>query len=149
QDQGILQVQEALRNLTELANRAAVSFYTVDARGLDPLLPTAGDDLSGDIDNSRLAGDVPPGNEYTRWLEHGKMGISDRQMEFVEAQEGLRELASDTGGFFVQGTNDLSFGVRRVLRDQEGYYLLGFVPEESTFKGKNASNSFHNLKVIV
>ena len=40
-------VLEALRRLTDLANRASVVIYTMDARGLQTLGITAADDVSG------------------------------------------------------------------------------------------------------
>ena len=44
-EQSIFRVQQALNNLTDLANRASVSIYTIDARGLEVLGMTAADDL--------------------------------------------------------------------------------------------------------
>jgi len=35
-----------------------------------------------------------------------------------------------------------------VLNDQESYYLIGFIPEEATFKREKA-RGFHDLKVKV
>ncbi len=49
-EQSILLVRDALRNLTDLANRSSAVVYTMDARGLQPLTMTAADDLSGDFE---------------------------------------------------------------------------------------------------
>src|SRR5207244_6523257 len=49
-EQSILRVRDALRNLTDLANRSSAVIYTMDARGLQPLGITAADDLSGDFE---------------------------------------------------------------------------------------------------
>src|SRR4030095_3517884 len=68
--------------------------------------------------------------------------------DFIESQEGLNYLAQQTGGFFIRNTNDLSGGVRKVLNDQSSYYLIGFVPEASTFKHDKVVG-FHDLTVKV
>jgi hypothetical protein len=76
-------------------------------------------------------------------------GSAERRQEFFESQEGLRYLAARTGGEFVGNNNDLNHGVRRALQDQGHYYLIGFVPDEATFKGKNGSREFQNIVVRV
>ncbi len=146
-EQSIFRVQQALNNLTDLANRASVSFYTIDARGLEVLGMTAADDLSGDLEDQ--VADLNQNTDYSRFIAKTQTGLAERSREFFETQEGLRHLADQTGGFFVKNNNDLSRGVERALRDQEGYYLIGFVPEESTFKTKNGSREFHDIKVTV
>jgi len=141
-EQSIIRVRDALRNITDLANRSSTVIYTMDARGLQSLTVNAGDDLSGDFDS--------PGSSKSQatWLfeslAHGKA----RADEFFESQDGLNALAQQTGGFFIRNTNDLSGGIRRVLNDQENYYLIGFVPEATTFKG-DQRRGFHTLKVTV
>ncbi len=44
----------------------------------------------------------------------------------------LAAFASGTGGQFVSPTSDLPAALTAVLRDQEGYYLLAYKPEESS-----------------
>ena len=134
-------VRDALRSLADLANRSSTVIYTIDARGLQPLSMTAADDLSGD---SHPGGEEDQG----RWLAAPHAFSFARADDFVESQEGLNYLAQQTGGFFVRNTNDLNGGVHRVMNDQEIYYLVGFVPEASTFKGGDA-RAFHNLRVRV
>ena len=147
-EQSVYRVREALRNLTDLANRSSAVIYTMDARGLQPLMVTAADDLSGDFSTSmndfRLGAGTPQGS----WLALPGAYNAARTTEFLESQEGLNYLAQQTGGFFIKNTNDLNGGIRRVLKDQESYYLIGFVPEESAFKHDKAVG-FHDLKVKV
>lgn len=150
-EQGITRVQQALENLTDLANRAAVSFYTIDARGLQVLGITAADDLAGDIEAMPKDGlaQLNKNTDYTRFIAKTETTFADRSREFFESQEGLQYLANRTGGFFTKNNNDLSRGVSRALQDQEGYYLLGFVPDESTFRTKNGAREFQNITVKV
>jgi VWFA-related protein len=150
-EQNITRVQQALYNLTDLANRAAVSFYTVDARGLQVLGMSAADDLAGDFDTGapNPRGYSKLTSEYYRFLGKLETSASDRNREFFEDQEGLQYLADRTGGYFTKNNNDLSKGVTRALQDQEGYYLIGFVPAENTFKTKNGEHEFQNITVRV
>jgi VWFA-related protein len=140
-EQNLIRVREALRKLTDLANRSSTVIYTIDARGLQPLNITAADDLSGDVMPGR-------GENQPQWLAESRAFSIGRADEFIESQEGLNYLAQQTGGFFIKNTNDLNGGVRRVMKDQDSYYLIGFVPEASTFKG-GEMRGFHDLKVKV
>ena len=56
-------------------------------------------------------------------------------------QEVLAALADGTGGFTIFNTNDLLGGLERIGREQNEFYLLGYVPAES------AEGSCHTLKV--
>jgi VWFA-related protein len=143
-EQNVLRVQQALNNLTDLANRASVSFYTIDARGLEVLGMNAADDLSGDLERIDAPGDR---TNYFKFLQKTMTAMTDRSREFIESQEGLAYLADRTGGLFTKNNNDLSRGVRQALQDQAGYYLIGFVPDESTFKSKNGARVFQEIAV--
>src|SRR6185503_10339516 len=73
----------------------------------------------------------------------------ERRNDFFDTQEGLHYLAKETGGFFVHNTNDINRGISRVLEDQKGYYLIGYVPDSSTFRAERGLRRFHkfNMKV--
>src|SRR5688572_4914277 len=72
-----------------------------------------------------------------------------REQEFFHSQGGLNYLAQQTGGLFIRNSNDISRGIGRVLDDQRGYYLIGYVPEESTFKSVQGQRQFHKILVKV
>ncbi|MDT4953230.1 MAG: hypothetical protein QOJ02_1368 [Acidobacteriota bacterium] len=122
-------VLEALRRLTDLANRASVVIYAMDARGLQTLGLTAADSTSG----------------YSAQELETKM--QERRDDFFESQNGLNYLAQQTGGFFVRNTNDLGTGIKRVLDDQKGYYLIGYRPDESTFDKVTGRRKFHKFSI--
>lgn len=146
---------ESLRRLIDQANRASVVIYTIDARGLPSLNVTAEDNLSasiagetaGDISGSRRSrgggggGSAGPRGSAALARQIG----SDRAAKYFATQDGLRYLADETGGLFVRATNDLAGGVTRALDDQKGYYLIGYRPDEETFKligGRTRFNTF-------
>src|SRR5256714_136514 len=122
-------VLENLRRLVDLANRASVVVYTVDARGLPYLGMTAADDMGG------------------RTPLQIQNLLDRRSQSYFDTQEGLHFLAEQTGGFFVHDRNDLSGAVRRVLDDQKGYYLIGFRPDESLFDRVKGRLHFNTLQV--
>jgi VWFA-related protein len=124
-------VQQALFRLTDQANRASVVIYTMDARGLQTLGLTAADDVSG------------------MNADQVQTQISNRRADFLEGQNGLNYLAQQTGGIAIRNTNDLARGVKRVLEDQRGYYLIGYRPDQSTFDPKTGRRRFHHLSLKV
>jgi len=119
-------VLEALRRLTDLANRASVVIYAMDVRGLVYTGPTAADDLGG----------MTP--------EQISAVGSSRNQQIFDTQSGLNYLARQTGGLFVRNSNDLTGGVEKILADQPGYYLIGYRPERETFDRR-----FHTLSAKV
>jgi hypothetical protein len=94
-------------------------------------MPTAADDLSG------------------RDFQQLQDAMTSRRNAAFETQEGLDYLAYETGGMPVKNTNDLSGGIRRVLADQKGYYLIGYRPDQSTFNPRTGRREFHHLTVKV
>ena len=103
-----LDVQYEFRRVMDAANRANVSFYPIDARGL-----TA-------IDNM--------GATPTESVSTDTARVGDR----VAA---LRTLADNTDGLAVVNTNDLAGGVTRLLSDLTSYYLLGYYSTNNTADG--------------
>ena len=111
-------VLDALRRLTDAANRASVVVNTIDARGLQTLGLTAQDDTSG-LTTDQL-----------------EQRLSDRKNELFDTQQGLQYLAQQTGGRAFYNNNDIKGAVEKVLDDQKGYYLLGYQPDTATFDPK-------------
>jgi VWFA-related protein len=144
---GTNRVQEALESLTDLANRASVVIYTMDARGLMPIGLQAQDNvqMSAPVGRPGLGG--PSG--VNRSVREVNQIMTVRRNSFYESQNGLNYLAQQTGGLAIKNTNDLSGGIQRVLEDQRGYYLIGYRPEESTFDKKSGRSKFHHLDLKV
>jgi VWFA-related protein len=126
---------DAFRSLTEMANRASVIIYTMDTRGVTNALMLNAEDNFDDLDPEYKNGSAPSPIEQE---------AINRSTELYETQQGLRQLAEETGGFGVF-TNNLSKGIERVLTDQNGYYLIGYQPDEETFDAKKAR--FNKLTV--
>ena len=118
-------ILDMMRSVADAASRAGVVIYGIDLRGLVSTAPTASEGSA-----------VPtPGM------------LAQKGAELAETKDSLELLSNETGGFLVADSNDISGGVDRILDDQQGYYLLGYVPPESTFSPSNPR--FHPLAVRV
>ncbi len=82
---------------TRTANRANVTMYTIDPRGL-----VGGGDLDENVDP-------------TEW------------QDFIrKSQDSLRVLAEQTGGIAVINQNDFSKGLQRIDAETSDYYMIGY-----------------------
>jgi VWFA-related protein len=122
------QMQDALQRLTDLCNRAAVTIYTQDARGLTYVGMTSQDNIS----------------LTTQKLEEQ---VSTRIDDLRDKQQGLSFLANETGGRAIFNNNDLNLGLEKMLEDTKGFYLIGYQPDSSTFDEK--TRRFNKLTVKV
>jgi VWFA-related protein len=120
---------QSLERLVDAATRASVVLYAIDARGLvDPYSMTAADNATP-FDELGSTSTVRAG----------------RANELFESQNGMSYMAEATGGLFVHSANDLGRALGRVLADQRGYYLIGYRPDEATFK----KSGFRKISVRV
>ncbi len=61
----------------------------------------------------------------------------------TDNQQVMYLLADGTGGFVINNTNDMIGGMRKIGKEQNSYYIVGYTPHEST------EGSCHTLKVKV
>ena len=108
-----------LRATTDAANRANMSIYTVDSRGLLAEIP------GGDASVGASSGNAM----YTGAAVFQQSGA--RQ----DSRETLATLASDTGGRSFFDLGDLGQAFRSVQSDTDGYYLLGYYSTNSAHDG--------------
>lgn len=120
-----------LRALIESANRASVVIHTMDARGLQTLGFDAADSTAG------------------MSMQQVMDQMSSRRRAFHDSQAGMGFLAEETGGLAFRNNNDLSGGLKRVVEDQNGYYLIGYRPDPSVFESERGRRKFHNLSLRV
>src|SRR5258706_15514445 len=86
---------------------------------------------------------------YTTGAGDVEQMLSSRRQQAFETQEGLDFLARQTGGIAIKNNNDLTNGIRKVLEDQRGYYLIGFRPANSSFDPKTGRRTFHKLSLKI
>jgi hypothetical protein len=68
--------------------------------------------------------------------------MNDRSGTLWNRRQGGDLIARQTGGFPIRNSNSYDFD--RILKDQAGYYLLGYRPSEETFNRR-----FHRIKAKV
>ena len=119
-----------IRKLADEANRSSVVIYAIDPRGVINTGLTAEDNTSGMSDR-----------------EIARIG-SNRTQRLIESRDGMVILSQRTGGLFVHDNNDMTASLRQAVDDGDGYYLLGYQPELSTFDETRRS-AFHSIKVRV
>ena len=86
-----------LAELTRTANRANVSFYTIDPRGLVGMM-----DMDQKVDQ-------------TEWQDYIR-----------KSQDSLLVLAHETGGIAVINSNDFDKAIKRIDAETSDYYVLGY-----------------------
>jgi hypothetical protein len=117
----------------DASNRANVGIYPIASA----LTQTGGRDDSG---GAETAAPARPG----RRGGGGGGDLSQLDNSPTGAQQALNTLANGTGGFALVNSNDLFSGFEKIGREQEAYYMLGFVPAKDAQPGM-----CHSLKVRV
>jgi VWFA-related protein len=124
-------VAQAVQQLSDAANRAAVVIHAIDPRGLPNFNLTAQDNTAG---MSRRRVSRTP---------------AQRETEMERTEEGMFALSDATGGLFLHDLNDLGAALRKAADDSEGYYLIGYHPDASTFETSGGERRFHKIEVKV
>jgi VWFA-related protein len=117
------------RRLEDAANRSGVVIYSIDPRGLQTTSLTAADN-TGKMSRKQI-NNLP----------------MTRATQIFNSQDGMVMLANDTGGLFFHDSNDIAGQLRKAVADTEGYYLLGYHPDPSTFDLKTGLPKFHKVEV--
>jgi VWFA-related protein len=132
------------QDVISAATRNDVNIYAVDPRGL-----TAGGDES--IGLAMLAVNAPAdaapdpstgiGSAPTFRPDYGLTSLKD---ELRVAQDSLRTLSDETGGFAALNSNDFSSAFRRIVEDSSAYYMLGYYSTNEKRDGK-----YRNINVRI
>jgi VWFA-related protein len=128
------ELEEKLRGITEIANRATIAVYTLDPRGTAAINFSASDQMRGGI-TDREGGNL---NEND---------MTSRNNNFRASQLGLKFLSDETSGKAFINTNDIGKGLRETLDSQNGYYILAYQPDTDTFDA--GKRRFNKLSVKV
>jgi len=117
-------ILEDEKSVIAAATRSNVSIYGVDPRGL-----TSGMDDSIDIGS---------------FADDNSIGPNNLQDELRNAQDSLRMLSDETGGFAAVNSNDFRDAFSRIQQDSSSYYVLGYYPTNDKRDGK-----FRSIQVRV
>jgi VWFA-related protein len=134
-----------LRATTDAANRANVSFYTVDARGLFAQAP-GGEARSGSATGSSQfsgAGTAAAASESSRAMFTGA-AVYHQVATRHASRETLATLANDTGGRAFFDLGDFSDVFRKLRGENSSYYMLGYYSSNRQRDGR-----WRNVRVQV
>ncbi len=125
-------VEEAFRATVSAANRANVSVYAFDARGLRVRSPSEETKLALGLATDAARGEQQGGGGLEGMFAADTANDALR----LNRQGVLRDLAESTGGFLVAETNDLRPGLERVVSDLRAYYEVGYAPPNPKADGR-------------
>lgn len=129
-------VKEQYQNLISAANRANVTFYTVDPKGLVTWSQNSmGRDLlggaTGEVRSQQMSGGV---GEVSTQQARANETAEDAQR--ANPLLWLRDLAQQTGGSTVAETNDWEAPLRIVMDEVRTYYEASYSPHIAVYDGK-------------
>lgn len=128
------ELEEEYRTIMATANRANVSFYTVDARGL----MTEGQNTeAGAVLKQAIASSASMQTSRSGAVTPDQAKVIDTATSSIRSntQNKLAELAENTGGFFVGNSNEFKNHMRRVSEDINSYYEVSYSPQIENFDG--------------
>ncbi|MBA2301713.1 MAG: VWA domain-containing protein [Acidobacteria bacterium] len=105
-----------MRDVFQTVNTQNTSIYSVDPRGLAV-------------------------------FEYGineSVGLQQDSVGLKSSLDSLHTLSNNTDGRAIVNRNDLATGMKQIMRDSSGYYLLGYTSSRAPTDGK-----FHEIKVNV
>jgi VWFA-related protein len=118
------------------ANRANVSVYAVDARGLSTVSDSAA--ARATLQEAATTSMRQQMLRGFRLFTREEMLISDTAESSLrmDTVATLGQLAESTGGMLISHTNDVRAGLIRAVGDLRGYYEIAYSPSNRTFDGK-------------
>jgi VWFA-related protein len=126
----------------DMANRANVAFYIVDAGGLQ-----AGFDASSSTpeDRSGMRESFDTSQEGAGfWYGYSEFDHLQRLGGTDMPHDDLGQVAQATGGLYIKNQNDLAHGLALADSDLREFYTLVYQPSDTRYDG-----SFHKIKVDV
>ncbi len=127
----------------DAANRANITAYAIDAHGLRAKSTLTGGRTEIDVFAEERFAQLSSGTDRT----DQPMTMAFERVEDtmkLDSRTGLARLAQETGGFLVEGSNDLTSAFRRIDEDNQFHYLLTYSPVTGALDGK-----FHAIQVKV
>jgi len=112
--------QVQLRRTVDRANRANVSLYAADMRGLQAVVP-GGDASTGSLRGTSAFSGASTRNQFDR---------------LAQSQDTLTTIAEDTGGRAFFDTNRFTDVFDRVVNDTSAYYVLGYSSTNAARDGR-------------
>jgi VWFA-related protein len=119
----------------DAANHANVTVYAVDTKGLRAKSTSDRSRKELDAFAEERRSQVATGVDRTEQpLSMAMERVEDTLR--LDSRAGLARLSGDTGGFLIEGSNDLSSAFRRIDEDNQFHYLLTYAPSNDALDGR-------------
>jgi VWFA-related protein len=128
-------LEHVLRSTISEANRANVSVYAIDARGLQ---------TSNQLASTREMLNQAVSTSQRQQLSRGQVPVTREEMLIadnaeaslrMDVQGALADLAESTGGLLIANTNDMRASLSRTVGDLAGYYEVAYSPTNREYDG--------------
>lgn len=128
-------MEEAFKTVISTANRFNVTFYSIDARGLNTTSMN-GESVS-QLRDATAASRANMSRRGNGSVTPAMAAAADSAINAGKAntQDTLANLAESTGGFLIANTNDFRGPLRRVSEDIETYYEITYNPGIEKYDG--------------
>jgi tetratricopeptide (TPR) repeat protein len=129
------QLDSLVRTAVGQANRANVSIYGVDVRGLDTTRELA---AVGATLRQAAAASYLQNTRTDGAITRDEVNTFDTAEDALRQSEtgALRDLSESTGGLLIANTNDLGKRLEQVASDLRLYYEVSYAPARSEYDGK-------------
>jgi len=129
------QLDSLFRTAIGQANRANVSIYSVDVRGLDTTRELA---AVGATLRQAAAASYLQNTRTDGAITRDEVNTFDTAEDALRQSEtgALRDLSESTGGLLITNTNDLGKRLEQVASDLRLYYEVTYAPARSEYDGK-------------
>jgi VWFA-related protein len=145
------QMQDPVASMPGFGNRNRGNANAPQATDMQNLMASA--DLISDMErvisslnrqNTSIYAVDPRGLAVFEYGINEGIGLQQDASHLRASTDTLQVLASNTDGRAIVNRNDLATGMKQIIRDSSGYYLLGYNSSQAPTDGK-----FHGIKVAV
>jgi VWFA-related protein len=128
-------LEHVLQATISEANRANVSVYAIDARGLL---------TANQLETTRAMLNQASATSQRQQLMRGQVPVTREEMLIadnaeaalrMDVQGALADLAEGTGGTLIANTNDMRASLSRTVGDLAGYYEIAYTPTNREYDG--------------
>jgi VWFA-related protein len=129
-------LEHVFRAAISEANRANVSIYSIDARGLVEDRP--GDAIRLALQEAATASQRSMSSGGIGAVPKDEVLLADTAERSLrlDSQATLAELAESTGGALIANSNDVRRGIERAVGDLQGYYEVIYAPTNLQYDGR-------------
>ncbi len=128
-------MEEVFKTVISTANRFNVTFYSIDARGLN--VASLNQEAVSELRDAASASRANFSRRGNGSVTPAMAAAADTSINAGKAntQDTLANLAESTGGFLIANTNDFRGPLRRVSEDLQTYYEITYDPGIEKYDG--------------